>query len=142
MGQDEVEVAAAVDVTVVVLAPGFGDQVQASKAGILEIASVVVVNKADRDGADLLAEQVHAHTDGTPVFKTVAPTAEGVEPLFEALVKKPRVRRLAEVWLANVVQRMVRERIPEVAWQDAVKRLGARSVTPYDAAEELLKELK
>ena len=140
-GQDEVEVAAAADVTVVVLAPGLGDQLQASKAGIMEIANILVVNKADRDGADVLAEQVHAHT-GKPVFKTNALKGDGLEPLFDAILGARGERRLMEAWLSSVVQQIVRERIPPSAWEDALRRLKERSVTPYDAADALLKVLK
>ncbi len=141
-GQDEVEVAAVADVTVVVLAPGLGDQVQASKAGIMEIASLLVINKADRDGADLLAEQVHAHSGGKPVLKTNALAGDGLAPLFDAIVGARRERRLMDAWLLSVVQQIVRERIPPSAWEDALQQLEERSVTPYDAAEALLKELK
>ena len=141
-GQDEVEVAAAADVTVVVLAPGLGDQLQASKAGIIEIASLLVVNKADRDGADVLAEQVHAHSGGKPVFKTNALKGDGIEPLFDAILGARGERRLMEAWLSSVVQQLVRERIPPSVWEDALRRLEERSVTPYDAADALLKELK
>jgi LAO/AO transport system kinase len=141
-GQDEVEVAAAADVTVVVLAPGLGDQLQASKAGIMEIASLVVVNKSDRDGADVLAEQVHAHTGGKPVFKTNALKGDGLEPLFDAILGARGERRLMEAWLSSVLQQIVRERISPSAWEDALRRLKERSVTPYDAADALLKELK
>ena len=61
VGQSEVEVAALADTTVVLLAPGMGDGIQAAKAGILEIADVFVVNKADRDGADQAVRDLHAH---------------------------------------------------------------------------------
>ena len=141
-GQDEVEVAAAVDVTVVVLAPGLGDQLQASKAGLMEIADIVVVNKADRDGADVLAEQTHAHTNGKPVFKTVARDGTGVDTLFAEIERTRGERRLMEAWLLNCLQRVVRERIPADAWSDAVERLKARQVTPYDAAAALMENLK
>ncbi len=141
-GQDEVEVAAAADVTVVVLAPGLGDQLQASKAGIMEVASLVVVNKADRDGADVLAEQVHAHTGGKPVFKTNALKGDGLQPLFDGILGARGERRLMEAWLSSVLQQIVRERISPSAWEDTLRRLKERSVTPYDAADALLKELK
>ena len=125
-----------------VLAPGLGDQLQASKAGIMEIASLVVVNKADRDGADVLAEQVHAHTGGKPVFKTNALKGDGLQPLFDAILGARGERRLMEAWLSSVLQQIVRERISPSAWEDTLRRLKERSVTPYDAADALLKELK
>ena len=141
-GQDEVEVAAAVDVTVVVLAPGLGDQIQASKAGLMEIADILVVNKADRDGADQLAEEAHAHTEGKPVFKTVALDGTGVDALFAEIERTKGERRLMEGWLLNCLHRAVRERIPAEAWTAAVERLNLRQTTPYDAAAALLESLK
>lgn len=137
-GQDEIEVAAAVDVTVVVLAPGLGDQIQASKAGLMEIADILVVNKADRDGAALVAEETEAHTDGKPVFKTIARDGTGVEPLFEAILASTGERNLMESWLWSEVQRAVRERLPDDAWASALERVRAREVTPHAAAEALL----
>ena len=141
-GQDEVEVAAAVDVTVVVLAPGLGDQIQASKAGLMEIADILVVNKADRDGADLVAEETHAHTDGKPVFKTVALDATGVDKLFTEIERTHGERRLMESWLLNCLHRAVREKIPADAWTAALERLNRRQTTPYQAAAALLESLK
>jgi len=141
-GQDEVEVAAAVDVTVVVLAPGLGDQIQASKAGLMEIADILVVNKADRDGAALVAEQTHAHTDGKPVFKTVALDGTGVDALFAEIERTQGERRLMESWLLDCLQRAVREKIPAEAWSAALEGLNRRKTTPYEAAAALLESLK
>lgn len=141
-GQDEVEVAAAVDVTVVVLAPGLGDHIQASKAGLMEIADILVVNKADRDGADLVAEETHVHTDGKPVFKTVALDGTGVDKLFAEIERTEGERRLMESWLLNSLQRAVREKIPAEAWAAALERLSSKQTTPYEAAAVLLESLK
>jgi LAO/AO transport system kinase len=90
VGQGEVEVARRSDTTVVVLAPGSGDEVQGMKAGLLEVADVVVVNQADRDGADALAsalEGAFALRSGPPppLLRTVATTGRGVEELRVAL---------------------------------------------------------
>jgi LAO/AO transport system kinase len=138
-GQDEVEVASAVDVTVLVLAPGLGDEVQAAKAGILEVADVLVVNKADRDGADELAADLHAVAGTRPVERTVATTGAGVDALYAAIAGlEPRRNRFMEVWLWDVIQTKVRERISESALREVLKRLEARELTPYEAAEELL----
>lgn len=141
-GQDEIEVAAAVDVTVVVLAPGLGDQIQASKAGLLEIADILVVNKADRDGADVLAEETEAHTGGKPLFKTIARDGTGVEAVFDAIAATTGERRLMESWLWNEVQKLVRERLPEAVWTDALERLKSRQWTPHEAATKLVESLK
>ena len=96
VGQSEVEVAGEADTTVVLLAPGMGDGIQAAKAGILEVGDVFVVNKADRDGADQTARELrHMISLGVsgkdteawrpPVLKTVAARGEGVEKLVAAL---------------------------------------------------------
>ncbi len=96
VGQSEVEVAGEADTTVVLLAPGMGDGIQAAKAGILEVGDVFVVNKADRDGADQTARELrHMISLGVsgkdtaawrpPVIKTVAARGEGVDKLLAAL---------------------------------------------------------
>ncbi|NLT55373.1 MAG: methylmalonyl Co-A mutase-associated GTPase MeaB [Actinomycetales bacterium] len=95
VGQSEVEIASLADTTIVLLAPGMGDGVQAAKAGILEIGDVFVVNKADRDGADIAVRELRAmlrlgdrHQEGAwkpPVIKTVASTGQGVDEVVAAL---------------------------------------------------------
>ena len=89
VGQDEVEVIGLADVTVVVLVPGMGDEVQSLKAGVMEIADVFVVNKADRGGAEQVEQEIVAMQglgeieDAAPVVRTVASTGEGVGELME-----------------------------------------------------------
>lgn len=92
VGQSEVEIAAAADTCVVLVAPGMGDAIQAAKAGILEIGDVFAVNKADRPGADATVRELRHMIDlGTrtgwtpPVVKTVASTGEGIDGLIEAI---------------------------------------------------------
>lgn len=94
-GQSETEVAAVADVKVVISAPGFGDEVQALKAGILEIADVLVVNKADLPGADRTARELAAmlqlRSDGAPdvpLVRTVATTEEGIDELASAIAER------------------------------------------------------
>jgi LAO/AO transport system kinase len=97
VGQSEVEIAAQADTTIVLLAPGMGDGIQAAKAGILEIGDLYVVNKADRDGADATARELNhmlglgeARAAGDwrpPIVKTVAAKQEGVNEVVEALEK-------------------------------------------------------
>ncbi|WP_042374045.1 methylmalonyl Co-A mutase-associated GTPase MeaB [Streptacidiphilus neutrinimicus] len=104
VGQSEVEIAAQADTTIVLLAPGMGDGIQAAKAGILEIGDVYVVNKADRDGADATARELNhmlglgeARSAGDwrpPIVKTVAAKQEGVGEVVEALEKH-------FAWMAN-----------------------------------------
>jgi LAO/AO transport system kinase len=84
VGQSEIEVAAVADPTVVILNPGAGDAVQAAKAGLLEVADIVVVNKADRDGAERTVRDLRAETDA-PILTLVAARGEGVSDLIEAI---------------------------------------------------------
>ena len=143
-GQDEVEVAAAVDVTLVVLAPGLGDEIQATKAGMQEVADLFAVNKSDRDGADLLVEELAAFGRERPIVKTIATEGYGVHALFQAISglagERPEIghRRLMEIWLSGILERLVRERLPEEAWAAALDNLAGRRQTPYQAAETLL----
>ena len=91
VGQDEVDIVRLADVTVVVLVPGLGDDVQSIKAGILEIADIFVVNKSDREGADRVEREIramqslggHGEGSGSPVVRTVATTGEGTAALAE-----------------------------------------------------------
>jgi len=84
VGQSEIEIAAIADPTVVILNPGAGDAVQAAKAGVLEVADLVVVNKADREGADQTVRDLRAETD-VPVLKLVAAQGDGLHELIEAI---------------------------------------------------------
>ena len=93
VGQDEVEIANVADLTVLVLVPGMGDDVQAIKAGIMEIADIFVINKADRPGAERVEQEIHGvlslrnRADGwmPPVVRTVATDGTGVDELLEAI---------------------------------------------------------
>ncbi|MDQ6664238.1 MAG: methylmalonyl Co-A mutase-associated GTPase MeaB [Acidobacteriota bacterium] len=89
VGQDEIEVAALADVTLVVLVPGMGDGVQAIKAGILEIADIFVINKADYPGAGRAERELHAGGWSAPVLKTVATEGAGIPELIDAMVTCP-----------------------------------------------------
>ena len=127
VGQSEVEVAGAADTTVVLLAPGMGDGVQAAKAGILEIGDLFVVNKADRDGAEsTLRELRHMLTLGAgprsgpasdpwtpPVLKTVAAKGEGAEDVVEALLDH-------HAWLVRTGELGVRRRARAAAEIEAI----------------------
>lgn len=91
-GQSEVEIAALADVTLVVLTPNTGDEVQSLKAGILEIADILVINKSDLEGADrteseLLATQSLSPKPSPPIIKTVATTGQGIDALLEAITQ-------------------------------------------------------
>jgi len=96
VGQDEIAVAAVADVTAVILVPGMGDDVQAIKAGIMEVADVFVINKADHPGADQTEREVQAMLSlvpGTvhpPIFRTVASEGTGIPEMLEAISRLPR----------------------------------------------------
>ena len=160
VGQVEVEVAGHADTTVVVVNPGWGDAVQAAKAGLMEIADVFVVNKADRAGSadtvrDLqgMLEMSSAVAWRPPIVQTVATTGEGIDELFAAIVEHRahleasgaadarRRARLGEELRAIVAARM-HERAAEVcrgpAFDEAVDAVATRSQDPYAAADTLL----
>jgi LAO/AO transport system kinase len=84
VGQSEIEIAAIADPTVLILNPGAGDAVQAAKAGLLEVADIVVVNKADREGADQTLRDLRAETKA-PILKLVAAQGEGIPELVESI---------------------------------------------------------
>ena len=169
VGQAEVDIAALADTTVVVLAPGLGDGIQAAKAGILEIADVFVVNKADRPGAretasELrrmlgMAAQVAAGGDGgwrPPVLMTVSSRSEGLAELADAVAEhrawleaageltRRRRRRAAEeitrVALDTLRARMTAAR-PGVGLDALAERVGAGELDPYAAAATVLDRL-
>jgi LAO/AO transport system kinase len=85
VGQDEVEIASLAQVTVVVLVPGMGDDVQAIKAGIMEIADIFVVNKSDRPGAERVQLELHAEGFACPILPTVATEGKGIAELADAI---------------------------------------------------------
>ena len=89
VGQSEIEIAGLADLTIVVLVPEAGDEIQSIKSGLMEIADIFVVNKADRDGADTFANHlkklVNHHHESIPVFKTVAHQSEGIKELIQEI---------------------------------------------------------
>jgi LAO/AO transport system kinase len=162
VGQSEVEVVALADTTVVLLAPGMGDGVQAAKAGILEVADVFVVNKADRDGAsqtvrDLrhmisLAGRPAGEAWTRPVVSTVAARLEGLDDLVAALDAhrswidasgERERRRLARASgeIEAITLEQMRARIGDVRGDAGLaglaKRVVAGEIDPYRAADEL-----
>jgi LAO/AO transport system kinase len=84
VGQSEIEISAVADPTVVILNPGAGDAVQAAKAGLLEVADIVAINKADREGADQTVRDLRAETHA-PILKIIAARNEGIEQLVEVI---------------------------------------------------------
>jgi GTPase len=162
VGQSEVEVAGLADTTLVLLAPGMGDGIQAAKAGILEIGDVYVVNKADRDGADQVRRDLRnmlalAERDEDswrpPIVQTVAQTGQGVDEVVEKIdahrawmessgeLTRRRVRRARDEIEAIAVTAL-RERWGDVhartELDDLAEKVAAGDADPYLAADALL----
>ncbi|MCW2982431.1 MAG: transport system ATPase [Conexibacter sp.] len=165
VGQSEVEIAGLADTTMVLLAPGMGDGIQAAKAGILEIGDIYVVNKADRDGADQVRRDLRGmlaqgeRPEGAwrpPVLKTVAQTGEGVDEVAEELerhrswlessgqLERRRVRR-ARGEIEAIALTSLRRRWGDVQGHSSLDDLAAAVVAgdsdPYRAADRLLESL-
>ena len=92
VGQDEIEITSVAQVTVVVLVPGMGDDVQAIKAGIMEIADIFVINKSDRPGAELVELELHAEGFDCPILRTVATEGKGIAELVAAIERIGTIR--------------------------------------------------
>jgi len=162
VGQDEVDIVRTADISVVTLVPGTGDEVQALKAGIMEIADIFVVNKADREGADRLVSAIeanlslHAYGEGAwrpPILKTVATSGAGVAELLTAIwnfrdhasrTRADRRRARTEDRLRELIARRFMDHLEgrvlasgELA--AVVERVAARELDPYTAASELLR---
>ncbi|QEN13339.1 methylmalonyl Co-A mutase-associated GTPase MeaB [Mycolicibacterium sp. ELW1] len=140
VGQSEIEIAAVADPTIVILNPGAGDAVQAAKAGLLEVADLVVVNKADRDGAAQTVRDLTFETH-VPVLTLVAARAEGVGELVEAIEAHRRAdtaeRRAARA-RAQVLS-LAQSRLHRHPDLDALAQAVADgSRDPYSAAEALI----
>ena len=156
-GQTDIDVAEIADVRIVVTAPGLGDDIQAMKAGVLEIADILVVNKADREDATLTAQQLQGALSlksgaraQVPVLKVTATTGEGIAALAAAIdavlansVASPQVRRRrrARYLIARAAADMVAERIRR-GGRDAVDALAdavlAGTLLPDEAARKLV----
>jgi LAO/AO transport system kinase len=169
VGQDEVvDIIRTADISVVTLVPGAGDEVQALKAGIMEIADIFVVNKADREGADRVVAEVEANLGlraygpgewRPPILKTTATTGGGVPELVAAirafrarsaqtrgapgatLVARQRARieyRLRELVAQRFMERLEREVLAPNELASVIERIAAREIDPYTAADGLL----
>lgn len=140
VGQSEIEIAAIADPTVVILNPGAGDAVQAAKAGLLEVADLVVVNKADREGADQTARDLRAEAS-VPVLKLVAAQGEGLAELVEAIDAHHRAdtaqRRIARArtQILSLAQTLLRNHAELDGLAAAV---AEGSTDPYTAAAQLI----
>ena len=166
VGQVEVEIAGKADTTVVVVNPGWGDSVQAAKAGLMEVADVFVINKADRAGVDEtrrdlqqmldLTTETAAHADDgwrVPIVPTVASSGQGVPELWDAITRhqthaassgllhQRRRMRLGDELREIVVRRLeqrARELCTEERWDDLTEQVLERDLDPWTAADEML----
>ncbi len=163
VGQVEVEIAGKADTTVVVLNPGWGDSVQANKAGLMEIADIFVINKADRKGVEETRRDVEQMLELSdlpheawrpPIIATIGNTGEGVPALWDAILehrsviestgelKKRRDFRLSEE-LREIVARRLEQRAREITsgdrWDQLQSQVLDHKVDPWSAADEMLK---
>ena len=162
VGQDEVEVVKAADVSVVVLVPGMGDDIQAIKAGIMEIGDIFVINKADRDGVYATEKELElllslaARDDGwdPPILKTVAIENQGLEALVEAIdrfhqtqrdaaLNSDRRRAIARWRIIELLREKLLDRVLDSDGSVAMlnrlaDEVATRRRDPYSAVEELL----
>ncbi|MEJ5221158.1 MAG: methylmalonyl Co-A mutase-associated GTPase MeaB [Tepidiforma sp.] len=158
-GQDEVEIAGTAMTTVLVNNPGTGDDIQALKAGIIEIADILVVNKADHPGADVLVSQLQAllalspgDQRRPPILKTIATRGEGLGPLVDAIDEHRAYLEStgqlaahraedARHQLMAITQQLILEEIrkaaPSAVIETLTERIASRELDPHTAAEEL-----
>jgi len=162
VGQVEVEVAGKADTTVVVVNPGWGDSVQANKAGLMEIADIFVINKADRKGADETRRDLMQMLDlsdlaheawRAPILNTTGTTAEGVPELWDTvlehrafaessgLLTERRTFRLREELREIIAQRLgrkARQICTGDRWDELTEEVVERTTDPWTAADEML----
>ena len=164
VGQDEVDIVRTADVSIVTLVPGSGDEVQALKAGIMEIADIFVVNKADREGADRTVASIEAmlslenYAEGRwrpPIVKTEATTGKGVIDLVQAIerfqahtaAELGQRRRARAEWrmrelLAHRFVEHVEERVLGAGEFDRfLDRIAARETDPYSVVDEIFRRV-
>ncbi|MBV1893079.1 MAG: methylmalonyl Co-A mutase-associated GTPase MeaB [Ilumatobacteraceae bacterium] len=162
VGQVEVEVAGKADTTIVVVNPGWGDSIQANKAGLMEIADVFVINKADRKGAEETRRDLMQMLDLSdltsdawrpPIVATVGTTGDGVPELWEAVVEHRefaessgqllerrtfRMRSELREIVAQRLGRRAREICSGERWDELTSEVVALTVDPWTAADEML----
>jgi LAO/AO transport system kinase len=162
VGQDEVDIVKLADVTVVVLVPGMGDDVQSIKAGIMEIADIFVINKADRDGAERVEREIKAlqglalrHDSWVPpIVKTIAQTGDGVPELvgkieeYRSFLNKSEAghqkrienwrNRLVEMLRDALMERVEREHLGNGAARQFAAEIADHKRDPYTIIEEIV----
>ncbi len=156
VGQDELEIAGLADLVVVVLIPEMGDEVQGMKAGLAEIADILVVNKADLPGADVTVQQLKAIFSDFDILLTSAINHDGVRQLVDAIEKhrlknlrnghhrRKRLSLCREELLSLLRQRLViqlTQRIDDRLLAERVKQIAERRADPYSEVEDLARRL-
>ncbi len=163
VGQDEVEIARAADTTVVVGVPNLGDDIQAIKAGILEIADILVVNKADVAGADRLVADLRTMLQlgaerawPTPIQQTIATEGSGVAALVDQIGEHRAYLELGHTWhlrradsarrqVRAIVEDRVQQRLEQLTsgadWEARFALIAAREQDPYSVADDVLREV-
>ena len=161
VGQDEVDIVRTADISIVTIVPGSGDEVQALKAGIMEIADIFVVNKADRDGVERTVQSIRAlqslQTFGEgdwrpPILKTEATTGKGVPELLQAVERfrehtaaqrgnRRRARaewRVRELLAQRFLQFVERDVLAAGEFDRVLDQIAARQVDPYTAVDRIV----
>ena len=161
VGQDEIDIVRTADISIVVLVPGTGDEVQALKAGIMEIADIFVVNKCDRDGADRMVSSIESNLAlqhfaagewRPPIVRTEATTGRGVPELWQTVAafrahaegaRAGRLRARNEFRLRDLLSHRFLEYVENAVldpgqFEALVDRIARREVDPYTAASDIL----
>jgi LAO/AO transport system kinase len=161
VGQDEVDIVRTADISIVVLVPGTGDDVQALKAGIMEIADIFVVNKCDRDGAERMVTSIESNlalqhfAEGEwrpPIVKTEATTGKGIAELWQTIkafrahsegtrAKRLKARnefRLRDLLTHRFMEHVEKGLLGPGEFEALVDRIAKRDVDPYTAASDIL----
>lgn len=170
VGQDEIDIANSAHTTVLVTIPGMGDDIQAIKAGLMEIGDIFVVNKADREGAgktvrelkfmlQMSSERLQAAGWDPPVIETVASTNQGIEQVYEAILRHrdhllqpghDQLKKREEVRVRNQLLDLLKENLIETALERIggisglngfVREIVDREKDPYGVSSELLHKL-
>jgi LAO/AO transport system kinase len=162
VGQDEVDIVRLADITIVILVPGMGDDVQTIKAGIMEIADIFVINKSDREGADRVQREIRAmqslavRNDGwtPPIVKTIASTGKGIPELAATIVQyekflkqkdlllKKKIsnwrERLVEMLRDSLLQKLMTESLQEADLRRLAAEIAEHHRDPYSLVEEIV----
>jgi LAO/AO transport system kinase len=163
VGQDEVEVVKLADIILVILIPGAGDEIQVFKAGIMEIADIFILNKADSPLAERTEKQLRAMLDlglggkaPPPVVNTVATEGKGVDKLIDEIdklvvdkdqeLRDSRKKKLIPWMLMDIISekiyRSVTQDIKASEFEDLIERIHRREIDPYTVADEIVDKLK